>query len=199
MPRKIRINQNNVGIGKQVYHNGATVTIDDETYASLLAAGRFSSGVLTDEGDEPEDIIDSTGTIAYAENKTGVATSFTTSPVPCFGCVLVVPPCERDVWLEGQVWTAITTGGIGTINAVFYEITGGSAVLLGGGAIPSALATGSIISSGAIPVRYRLGPVSSIRTFQLYGFVYRPAGLLAAQFMNSNNETNKSHVTAVAR
>lgn len=50
MARSITVNSDNVEIEGEPYDSGDTVEVSNSTFNELTAAGRFSSGLLTDNG-----------------------------------------------------------------------------------------------------------------------------------------------------
>lgn len=107
------------------------------------------------------------GTLAYAENTTGVVTAVPANGntvVP--GTQIVVPPTNRDVWIEWEGLMVITTAGEGNLQLACYETTG--AAVLRGAAVEACGATSpAATNSFRLPGKCKVGPSSSVRNFEL--------------------------------
>lgn len=142
---------------------------------------------------------DNQGTLAYAENMTGVATVFNTALVPVLGTTIVVPATDRDVWIEWCASVGITATGQGNLSTYVYDITG--VATMKGAAATYCTTSHPVSSSTGVQVgRCRVGPSSTQRTFCLQANAFREAATsLAGKVLNLNSVANRTWIAAVAQ
>lgn len=141
--------------------------------------------------------------LAFAENRTGTATTFDVTHTPIPACTISIPPTERPVWLEwgAQIGISGPAPSQGAVFTVIYELTGGTAVAVDyhSSWVPSnAVATVEWdIHRGST----RVGPSTLHRVFALYAYVAREGGTntLSAYVRNLATKYGSSFLTAVAR
>ena len=129
--------------------------------------------------------------LAYASNRTGVATAATVSPatpaaIP--GCIIDVPPSNgKQVKIKwGALW-GITTAGAGRLVLPVYELTNGGATLI---ATPYMLTTAASPAAGSYggwqeTPWYDIGIVTTPRKFGLYAQLVRDAGSNLAAYIHN--------------
>jgi hypothetical protein len=144
---------------------------------------------------------DGPGTIAYAENRTGTVTSFSsTSPVFVTGCFIIIPPTKRDVWVEWGVNLGISTAGGGEVYSAVYETTSGVAVAIDSLMTKFESTVTTSNTAGGHNRRTKVGPSDVVRHWALYGLLVRYGGSgLVANFRNINSSAGKSYLSAVAQ
>lgn len=133
--------------------------------------------------------------LAYAENISGVVQAMTAAAADVPGCTIVVPVSQRPVWVEAQGIFDITgTPAAGTTGTMQLSIMDGSAF------VATAIASvepGNTNGFFTVPVRGRLGPVTSPKTLRLQA--NRGGSTFAATLGNGNiDPVFKSYIAAFA-
>lgn len=126
------------------------------------------------------------GTLAYAENTAGAYTYLTTADLPVPGVVVVVPPTEKDVWIEYQFGIQVVVGGQGVGMASIYETTGGTAVLAGWSRTQSFTTGQAATANGPYHFgKFPVGPSDTTRVFVLYAKHIQDGSSLALAIQNT--------------
>lgn len=126
------------------------------------------------------------GLAASAVADTAAVVSFTNSAVYNAGAIIVVPPSERDMWIEWQAQLGLTTGADGAVLTVLYEVTGTPT-------FREAFSTRCRTSDSAAALwathhgEYNAGPSEDYRAFALYGQTTRDAaGAYPVAYFHNN-------------
>lgn len=139
------------------------------------------------------------GTIAYAENRSGTTTTFGTAATVIPGLTVVVPPIERDVWIEWNILIGFSVLGQGAVLTILYDVTDGVAALIDQYHTHHGPNTPVTINGPTHRASARVGPSSVERVFGIYGMVVREASTSLTPYARNLTNSGKSWMTAVAR
>lgn len=147
--------------------------------------------------------------LQYAENATGVATgpvasagtAFAANPVAIPLTDIIVPVCSLPVYLDAFALGQQTTAGAGLAFLEIWETTSGVPVVLcrnNGKALPNLINADARRNFDVRIEPVRLGPVASVRTFQLRLNTFGNGASPAWQVANFNAIGLKTYLRAVA-
>lgn len=144
------------------------------------------------------------GLMAYAENASGIVTTFTSTSgaVAIPGVVISIPATDKDVWIEWGCYMSnngSSSDSRGPFYSSMYEATGGSAVLKSTQITHKDLGMNYTTNSFARHhCSARVGPSTTSRTFGLWAQCVKEAGTtLSGTVLNLSS--GPSWIAAVAR